>query len=199
MAKLVNWHDFSEKLKAKRILIFSQQDTRRLFGVSRVSATFLLYRYAKKGFIARIKRGLYTFSDSSLPDVYIAYSLYNPSYISREFALSYHRVIPENVYEITSVTPKSTRRFERQGKIFSYRHIKLLAFTGYTTEKQKGVSFLVADPEKAFVDANYFRLLDHLKPLSRFAKEKINPTKAIHYAKLFENKLLERIITTTLR
>jgi len=60
------------------------------------------------------------------------------------------------------------------------------------------LSFRIADSEKAFVDANYFRLLDGLKPLSRFDKGKINSAKALRYADLYGNKKLIGIIKTTL-
>ncbi len=76
-----------------------------------------------------MKRGLYAFPDALPPDLYVANKLYEPSYISLEFALSYHGIIPETVYEITSVTTKSTRRFEAMGKVFTYRRIKREAFT----------------------------------------------------------------------
>lgn len=199
MAKLVNWYEFNRKLKDKRILLFSVADIQGIFGVSKVAAGFLLHRYTAKGYVVRVKRGLYAFPDALPPELYLANKIYEPSYVSMEFALSYHRVIPENVYEITSVTPKATRRFEKLGKVFSYRRIKKRAFMGYTTEKQKGFSFQIADAEKAFVDINYFRLLDGLKSLSRYSKEKINPTKALRYASLFGNEKLISIIKTTLR
>lgn len=199
MAKLVNWYEFNKKMKDKKILLFSELDIRRIFGVSKVAANFLLHRYGKKGYIMRIKRGLYVFSDNLPPELFIANKMYEPSYVSLEFALSYHGVIPENVYKITSITTKARRKFEKMGKIYSYRQIKRAAFTGYLTEKQKGFSFLIADPEKAFVDANYFRLLDGLKPISRFNREKINSSKALHYAKLFGNQKLIGIIKTTLQ
>lgn len=199
MAKLVNWYEFNRRIKEKGIPLFSSLEVRRLFGVSKVAADFLLYRYAKKGFIKRVKRGLYVFTDALPPELFLANKLYEPSYVSLAFALSYHRVIPETVYEITSITTKATRRFETLEKIYSYRHIQPVAFTGYTTEKQKGLSFRIADPEKAFVDFTYFRILDGLKPLSRFEKEKINPSKAARYATLYRDARLGSIIATTLK
>src|SRR3989344_5083863 len=108
MAKLVNWHDFAAKIKGKKIPMFSSLDVRRLFGVSKIAADFLLYRYHKKKYITRIKRGLYTFPDVSVSELFIACKLCEPSYISLETALSYWGVIPETVYEITSITPKTT-------------------------------------------------------------------------------------------
>ena len=199
MAKLVNWYEFDRKMKDKRLLLFSAMDIRRLFGVSKVAATFLLHRYSKRGFIVRVKRGFYVFPDALPPELFIANKMVRPSYVSLDFALSYHRVIPETVYEIASITTKSTRRFETLGKNYSYRSVKKRVFTGYMTEKLKGFSFQIADPEKAFVDANYFRIIDKLEPISRFDKEKINFEKALHYAKLFHNTALIGIIKTLLQ
>src|SRR3989338_1828991 len=199
MAKLVNWYEFNRKFKDKRVLLFSATDVRRLFGVSKVAASFLLHRYTTKGYIVRVKRGLYAFPDSLPPDLFLANKIYEPSYVSLEFALSYHRVIPENVYEITSVTTKATRRFEKLGKVFSYRKVKKGVFTGYTIEKQNDLSFRIADAEKALVDYSYFRLVDGNEPLSRFDKAKIDMKKALHYAKAFNNQKLTDTIQTILK
>ena len=199
MVKLVNQTIFATRIKEKKLYIFSSNNIRSLFGVSAVAASALLHRYKKQGFILQLKRGFYVFPDFLPPDVYVANKIYAPSYVSLEFALSYHGVIPETVYEITSVTTKTTRRFETLGKVFSYRKIKRDAYTGYEIQKQKGLSFYIADAEKAFVDTNYLRLMNRQKPISRFNKEKINSAKAVRYASLFGSKKLTGIIRSTLR
>ena len=198
MAKLVKQVDFAAKIRDKKLYLFNAKDIRALFGVSAVAVASLLHRYKKQGIILQVKRGLYALPDNLPPDMYIANKLYRPSYVSLEFALSYHGIIPETVYEITSVTAKTTRRFESLGKVFSYRKIKKSAYTGYEVQKEKGVSFNIADAEKAFVDANYLRLFNKQKPISRFHKEKVNKEKALRYAKLFNNPKLTSIIKTTL-
>lgn len=199
MAKLVNQTIFAAKIKGKKLYLFGANDIRALFGLSDVAAASLLYRYKKQGFILQVKRGLYVFPDALPSDLYVANKLYSPSYVSLEFALSYYGIIPETVYEITSVTTKATRKFETLGKIFSFRKIKKGAYTGYGVEKQGGLTFYIADAEKAFVDANYLRLKNKQKPISRFNKEKINSKKALHYAELFGNNKLISIIKTTLQ
>ncbi|OGI64840.1 hypothetical protein A3H53_04670 [Candidatus Nomurabacteria bacterium RIFCSPLOWO2_02_FULL_40_10] len=199
MVKLVNQTVFATKIKGKKLYIFNANDIRSLFGVSAFAASALLHRYKKQGFILKLKKGFYVFPDALPPDVYVANKIYTPSYISLEFALSYHGVIPETVYEITSVTTKTTRRFEALGKVFSYRKIKRVAYTGYEIQKQKGLSFNIASAEKAFVDINYLRLMNGQKPISRFNKDKINPARAEKYASLFGNKKLKGIIKTTLQ
>lgn len=199
MVKLVNQTLFAAKIKGKKLYLFGANDIRTLFGLSRVAAASLLHRYKKQKFILQVKRGLYVFPDALPPDLYIANKLYSPSYISLEFALSYYGIIPETVYEITSVTAKATRRFETLGKVFSYRKIKRTAYTGYEIQKQQGLSFNIANAEKAFVDVNYLRLLNRQKPISRFNKEKIDSKKAEKYALSFDNKKLTSIIKTALR
>jgi predicted transcriptional regulator of viral defense system len=198
-ANYMKWHEFEREIRKKDIRLFTLLDIQRFLGRSLIAVRFLVYRLKKQGQIQRVKRGLYKLADEQVSDLYLANKLYEPSYISLEFALSYHRVIPETVYEITSVTPKTTRRFKTLGKVYSYRHVKKAAFAGYTTAKQRGISSLIADPEKAFVDMNYFRMLDGLKPLARFDKEKISPIKALRYAELFGNPKLTGIIKTNLQ
>jgi predicted transcriptional regulator of viral defense system len=195
----MKWSEFEREIRKKNIKLFTPLDIQRFLGRSTIAVRFLVYRLNKQGKIQRVKRGLYKLLDEEVSDLYLANKLYEPSYVSLELALSYHRVIPETVYEITSITPKTTRRFETLGKVYSYRRVKKAAFTGYTTGKQRGMSFLIADPEKAFVDLNYFRLLDRLKPVSRFDKGRIDPAKALRYAALFGNPKLTGIIKTTLQ
>ena len=195
----MKWREFEGEMKQKNIKIFTPLDIQRFLGRSKIATRFLIHRLKKEGYIISLKRGLYQLSDTHVPDLYLANKLYEPSYISLEFALSYHRVIPETVYEITSVTTKATRRFSALGKSFTYRSIKKDAFTGYVSKKQDNYNYLIAEPEKAFVDLNYFKLINKQKPISRFNKERINISKALRYAKLFNNNKLISIIKSTLQ
>lgn len=190
MAKLLNWRDLERKIREKRLFLFSATDVCRLFGSSKVAAIFLLHRYAKQGFIIRLKRNLYVLPDFLPSELLIANQMVCPSYVSLEFALSYHQIIPETVYEMTSVTTKSTRRFEALKKFFSYRNIKKEAFTGYITVKENGFSVLIAEQEKAFVDFCYFKILNRLPMDFRFSKEKLDWKKVRRYAKLYRNQKL---------
>ena len=53
-------------------------------------------RMVKAGEIVRIKQGLYE-TDPQAEGVLLAEAIYGPSYLSFEFALSYHGLIPETV------------------------------------------------------------------------------------------------------
>lgn len=194
----MNWYKFEQTLKAKKILIFTPLDVKRIFGIGSTAASFLLHRYSKRGLILQLKRGCYVLSSDLPNDFSLANKLYEPSYISLEFALSFHGIIPETVYEITSVTPKSTRRFSIMGKSFSYHRIKKEAFCGYTPLKQNDAVFLIAEPEKAFVDFAYFKMRQGQKFIDRFRKNKLTKKKVFAYARQFKNKRLPLFIKNIL-
>lgn len=199
MAKIMNWPKFEATLREKKLFLFTPLDVKRVFGVSKTSVSFLLHRYSKKHLINRVRKGLYTFPTVHLPEPFIANKIYEPSYVSLEFALSYHGIIPETVYEITSVTAKTTRRFEALGKIFTYHKIKRDAFKGYEPHQQGGFTFFIADKEKAFVDLAYLRIRSNREPLRRFDKSKLDREKVLSYAASFDSDLLTRIVKTSLQ
>ena len=58
----------------------------------------------KKRELFPITRGLYE-TDPSIPGHYIASVIYGPSYLSFEFALAYHGLIPETVYQFQPSMP----------------------------------------------------------------------------------------------
>src|SRR4030066_379589 len=79
----------------------------------------------RQGIIIRIKKGLYVFGDKSRRDPYskelLANLVYGPSYVSLDFALAYHGLIPERVEAQTSVTPIRSRRFATPVGLFISR------------------------------------------------------------------------------
>jgi len=77
-----------------------------------------------------------------------------PSYVSLEFALSWHGLIPEAVREVSSVTSRRGRHFETPLGRFSYSHVPLALYAiGVRMQAgPNGVSFLMASPAKAICD-----------------------------------------------
>lgn len=194
MAKIMNWPDFERKISQSRIVIFSPLDLKRLFGVSKTAISFFVHRYAKKGLLIKLKRGMYCLASRQPNEFYLANKLYEPSYISFEQALSYWQVIPETVYTLTCATTKATRSIKSLNRVFAYHRIKKEAFTGYKQQKIVGQTVLVAEPEKALADYLYFVVLKKKKRPDRYDKGKINKTKTIRLAKLFKNKELIDLI-----
>ena len=117
----------------------------------------LIKYWQKKHKIEKLRKGLYFFSDSlvSVNPVIFAYQIYNPSYISLEYALSYYSIIPEAVSIVTSVTTKKTKSFKNNFAFYEYRKIKSEAFGGYKVLFNNNISYFMALPEKALVDWLY--------------------------------------------
>ena len=114
-------------------------------------------RMVKAGEFIRIKQGLYE-TDPHAEGVGIAEAIYGPSYLSFEYALSYHGLIPEAVYQYTSATfeKKRTKLFETPFGVFSYRDVPSPAFSlGVQLILNGGYSFRLATPEKALCDELY--------------------------------------------
>ena len=61
-----------------------------------------LTREVSKGNLIKIVNGLYE-TDPNTPGYLLASSIYGPSYISFEYALSFYGLIPERVYVVTCV------------------------------------------------------------------------------------------------
>lgn len=194
--KRANLTTFLDTLRKKRVYVFSKLDLVRLFGWSETSITFLLHRYSRKGVIHRLKRGLYGLSGSPVPEFYVANRLREPSYVSLETALSYHHVIPEVVYAITSVTAKSTRAYKARGQEYFYHKIKRSAYAGYEPVDQDGFTVLLARPEKAFVDYCYLVTKGVRQPLDRerLRMDRLNVNRLRKYADLFKSIRLKKLI-----
>ncbi len=115
----------------------------------------------QRGTIVRVKKGLYVFgADDSRGPVQkgiLANLIYGPSYISLEYALREHGLIPERVEAVTSVALGRARAFTTPLGRFTYRTIPLPAFrTGVERVKiGQGRHYLRALPEKALADKLY--------------------------------------------
>jgi hypothetical protein len=112
----------------------------------------------RKGLVVRIKKGFYVFGPvlrrGPISREVIANLLYGPSYISLEYALQHHGLIPEAVETVTSITTGRSRQFRTPLGTFTYRRIQLRAFRiGVDLVEAAGPSpFLIATKEKALSD-----------------------------------------------
>jgi len=117
-----------------------------------------IHHLIKEGLLEQVKRGLYIAGPqitTSKPDPFlIANHILGPSYVSLESALSYHGLIPEKVYEITSVTTKAKRKFSTPLGEYSYTRLPLpyYSYGIRSVEIDKLQRFLIASPEKALFD-----------------------------------------------
>jgi len=162
--------------------------------------------WTKKGLLIQLKRGLYVLSPkytkTELTNAFIANQIYSPSYVSLEYALDLYEIIPEIVPTLTSITTKKTMSIQNDFGFFTYQHIKPLAFRGFIKEtSSNGLSYFIAEPEKAVVDFIYLNLsnfktddYDIFEESYRFQNLKsLSAGKIMFYAKLFRNEKLAAV------
>ena len=87
-----------EVLAGKNIKIFTAAEFSRIFEVSQIKTKYFLEAYVKKGLFTRLKRGVYAVKNNMPGEEEIANALYQPSYISFEYALAKHNILPEMVF-----------------------------------------------------------------------------------------------------
>jgi hypothetical protein len=138
--------------------------------------------------------------------LYLACEMYKPSYVSLEYALSFHGLIPEKVMDVTCISTKKTRRITNSFGTFSYRHIKSAGFGGFLIRKDEaGLPYFLAEPEKALVDFVYLNLAkfksarhgnEVLKESFRLQNiQTLDKKKLTRYALLFGTIKLQDVIT----
>lgn len=203
MSQFQNHHNMVKKLKPiklqqalleRRARIFTPLDLQRIFGVSYETARKFILRYAKEGFIMKLKKGVYSLESYLPSELEIANRVYSPSYVSLEYALMFYSIIPDTVYTVTSVTTKSTREFIINNVSYTYSKIKKNAFTDYLRKPMEGDIVLIAEAEKAFVDYLYFVDLGQKTVYDRINVSKLSKNKLIECAKLFKRKSLTKLV-----
>ena len=108
--------------------------------------------------LIRLKKGFYTFSKlyqtKPINLISVANTLYSPSYVSFDYALSYYGMIPERVSEVTSATSKNEKLFDTPIGRFSYKKVSPEAYSlgiDWIYDDIDGGRF-IATAEKALCD-----------------------------------------------
>lgn len=114
-------------------------------------------RLVNDGKLVPVTRGIYE-TDRAIPGYCLAPIIYGPSYLSFTFALSFHGLIPEAVYQFTSATlgKRRTKIYETPFGMYTYRDVPESAYSaGLLYRTENGYAFLIASPEKAICDMLY--------------------------------------------
>ena len=114
-------------------------------------------REVQGGRLVQVARGLYE-TDARTDGKYLAGAIYGPSYLSFDYALSVHALIPEAVYTYTSATFRKgkTKRYENAFGTFLYRDVPAAVYPlGVEIKVEGEYSYQIASPEKALCDKLY--------------------------------------------
>lgn len=114
-------------------------------------------REVQGGRLVQVARGLYE-TDARTDGKYLAGAIYGPSYLSFDYALSVHALIPEAVYAYTSATFRKgkTKRYENAFGTFLYHDVPAAVYPlGVEIKVEGGYSYQIASPEKALCDKLY--------------------------------------------
>ncbi|OGR60646.1 MAG: hypothetical protein A2X36_04905 [Elusimicrobia bacterium GWA2_69_24] len=183
----------SSCLRKNGLAVFTMRDLAVLLPGDRSILRLQLHQWARKGWVARLKRGVYELTypeHSTIPDFHVANRLYEPSYVSLETALSHYQLIPETAAQVTSVTPKATRRIENRHGLFIYRTVLAGAFTGYRVMSVGGFQVRMAEPEKSLADYLYFAIRDGEGVDPEALRLDIDRIRTLDRAKLFRHAAL---------
>lgn len=161
-----------------------------------------IYLWKKEWLIKNIYRWYYILNNQKIDTNFlyrIANTIYYPSYISMESALSYYNLIPEAVYTITSITTKKTNNINNEYLDLSYKSIKTNLFWWYKIINNK--NYLIADIEKTLLDYFYLNKelnnendIIWLRLNSEVLNNNIDRQKIEKYLKIFNKKILNKKI-----
>ena len=168
-----------------------------------------LYEWQKKGYILKLTNNFYIFSDAGIDDPFLrmlSNKIYSPSYVSLESALSFYGLIPEAVFQITSVTSRKTHNIQTDISNFNYRSIHKRLFWGYSLNTETSQHFFIADPEKTILDYLYLnphlddmRSLEELRLNQERFNDLLNVPKLKKYLQLFSHTRLSKTTTKLMK
>lgn len=187
--------------------VFSLNDVRLIdqdFHRSRLSD------WQRKSYIQKIARGWYTFSEIPKDESFLyvmANRVYAPSYISLQSALRFYGLIPEGVYQVTSVSTAKTWEHVTPWTTLIYRHVRSELFFGYDLHHTSngGWPWRIAVVEKALLDLLYLNAglnsLDEIQSLrinEDVFRQKVDVRVLKRMLKRFNNRSLNRRVNLLL-
>ena len=173
--------------------VFSTEDVANLISGTDDKRYGLVKRAMAAGEILQIRRGLYCLAPKYLrkkiDPLTLAQRIYGPSYVSLEFALSWHGWIPEATYSITCVSMRKSKTFDAPiGRFYYTRVPQKFFYAGVERlEKDDNVIFM-ARPIKALADYVYVYKKDwsDLKPVVESMRIEETDLRSIYPAEMEE-------------
>jgi len=175
-------------IKKLRRPIFTSYEISRYCRCSPSSAVQMLSRLAKDGVVFKIHRGIWGFEfgkEKISPYWVIPFLLPNHrAYLSFVSALHLYGIIEQIPQVITVASTGHTRLIRTHLGVFAVHRVHPLFFKGFDWYRGEG-KFLIAEPEKAFVDCLY---------LSVRKKKQFGYFPELHFPKDFSFKRVRKWI-----
>lgn len=160
--------------------------------------------------IVKLTKNLYE-TVTNTPGYLVADAIYNPSYLSFDYALAYYGLIPEAVYVYTSATynKNKKKKYTNQLGTFVYQDVSAQVYPyGIQIMYEGEYSYLIATPEKALCDKLYaLRPVKNKKEMYNLLfndlRIELDEFKKLNYAELYilsdlykstNHKLLKKVI-----
>jgi predicted transcriptional regulator of viral defense system len=145
--------------------IVSFSDLKKVFGEYQdLELRQKIARLAKRGWLVRIKKGLYvvvsditSLSSSNVSLLRITQALNQNSYISLSSALYYYGLIDQLLHTITAITTTRTRHYQFQGFTFSFSKVRKDFYFGFSEKRVEGKLTKIAELEKVVLDYLYLK------------------------------------------
>jgi len=151
--------------------VFTFKDISILWGDTDSKATLAgIFYYVKTGQLYRIRKGIYA-KDKNYNSLEFATKIFTPSYVGFETVLARAGVIFQ-FYGQIFVASYLTREIVADGRTYVYRKIKDSLLTNHAG-MEFASHFMMASPERAFLDVLYLNKDYHFDNLSKLDWDKI--------------------------
>ncbi|MFC1522294.1 hypothetical protein ACFL6Y_07780 [Elusimicrobiota bacterium] len=163
-------------IKKNNLRIFSTSDLMTLTGMNPDSLTHALRRMEAQELIAKVRRGLW--ANSLISDFHPYETVGHimapwPAYISLYSALAEYGKIEEIPHIIYAVSPARRKKCKTPIGNFHIHHLPPDMIWGYSLRKTGQGSYLIAEPEKAFLDLIYLSLIPRSPIVTPYKRDKL--------------------------
>jgi predicted transcriptional regulator of viral defense system len=165
---------------------------------SRVSESAVkkaLRRYAAKGILEEVSKGLYLNTLASGFSARDVVNVVRPNaYISLESALAEWGISTQHPVALTCVGTLDARTIKTKSLNISYLKINETLFWGFQEKKTRYSTYKIAEPEKALLDWIYFSHNDGLPVvLDELRFENLSRSRLADYAKKYPSTVLKTL------
>lgn len=183
--------DLIRILHDHRLRTFTTGDFQTLTRLSSVAAAQALRRLAGRKLVLKMKRGLWVNQLANIHVFEVVPYLTLPwlSYVSLYSALSQYGIVAEVPHVIYAVTCGPPSKYKTAVGDFFFHHLPNHLMWGYEVRKEGESTYVIAEPEKAFLDLVYLALIPRSLlrlPTKRERRWKLDTTKLKKYVRRFQ-------------